>query len=130
MRKPKKVDAMDIEVAHRVRLQRLQAGMSQTALAKHLGVTFQQVQKYERGINRIGAGRLTQIANAFGVPVSTFFGVGAETAGRDEGSTSSALELMASSGALRLLRAYAQLSEDKMRCSLVELVENIAGGRR
>jgi transcriptional regulator with XRE-family HTH domain len=66
-------DPVDIAVGHRIRVERLSRGMSQTVLADQLGVTFQQVQKYEKGVNRVGAGRLTKIAEALGVPVSTFF---------------------------------------------------------
>ena len=69
----KRPDPVDVEVGHRIRIQRLARGMSQTALANHLGVTFQQVQKYEKGVNRVGAGRLTRIAEVLGVPVNAFF---------------------------------------------------------
>ena len=69
----KRPDPVDVEVGHRIRIERLSRGLSQTALANQLGVTFQQVQKYEKGVNRVGAGRLTKIAEVLGVPVSTFF---------------------------------------------------------
>src|SRR5215211_1737448 len=75
MKDPKKPDPVDVEVGQRIRIQRLQSGLSQTALAEQLGVTFQQVQKYEKGVNRVGAGRLTKIAEVLAVPVSTLFGV-------------------------------------------------------
>ena len=67
----KRPDPVDVEVGHRIRIQRLSRGMSQTALANHLGVTFQQVQKYEKGVNRVGAGRLTRIAEVLGIPLGT-----------------------------------------------------------
>ena len=70
----KRSDPVDIEVGHRIRIERLARGLSQTALANQLGVTFQQVQKYEKGVNRVGAGRLTKIAAVLGIEVSTFFG--------------------------------------------------------
>jgi transcriptional regulator with XRE-family HTH domain len=70
----KKPDAVDIAVGQRIRLHRLQSRQSQTELADELGVTFQQVQKYERGVNRVGAGRLTKIAQVLGVPVTELFG--------------------------------------------------------
>src|SRR5438552_1319065 len=72
--KTKAPDARDIEVGRRIRAQRLVRGMSQTQLGKKLGITFQQIQKYEKGANRVGAGRLTRIADVLGVPVSFFFG--------------------------------------------------------
>ena len=65
----KRPDPVDVEVGHRIRIERLARGLSQTALANQLGVTFQQVQKYEKGVNRVGAGRLTKIAEVLGVPV-------------------------------------------------------------
>ena len=132
MMTPKKPDPVDVEVGQRIRIQRLQSGLSQTSLAEQLGVTFQQVQKYEKGVNRVGAGRLTKIAKVLGVPVSTFFGAhDAVTTDRAErGSASSPLKLLTVPGALRLLRAYGQLHDGKMRRSIVDLVENIAAGRR
>ena len=69
----KRPDPVDVEVGHRIRIERLARGLSQTALANQLGVTFQQVQKYEKGVNRVGAGRLTKIAEVLGVPVGSFF---------------------------------------------------------
>ena len=62
----KKPDPVDVEVGQRIRIERLQSGLSQTSLAEQLGVTFQQVQKYEKGVNRVGAGRLTKIAKVLG----------------------------------------------------------------
>src|SRR5215216_707757 len=129
---PKKPDGIDVEVGQRIRIQRLQSGLSQTSLAEQLGVTFQQVQKYEKGVNRVGAGRLTKIATVLGVPVSTFFGAhDGETLERsDRGTASSPLKLLTVPGALRLLRAYGQLNDGKMRRSIIDLVDNISAGRR
>jgi transcriptional regulator with XRE-family HTH domain len=67
-------DPVDVQVGSRIRLLRQGAQMSQAALAEHLGVTFQQVQKYEKGMNRVGAGRLTKIAAVLRVPVSELLG--------------------------------------------------------
>jgi DNA-binding XRE family transcriptional regulator len=66
-------DRVDIEVGRRVRTFRLEKGLSQEQLGDQLGLTFQQVQKYEKGINRIGAGRLQRIANILEIPVGNFF---------------------------------------------------------
>jgi transcriptional regulator with XRE-family HTH domain len=128
----KKPDPVDIEVGQRIRIQRMATGLSQTTLADQLGVTFQQVQKYEKGVNRVGAGRLTKIAKVLGVPVGNFFGAGdAGSLDRTERHTpSSPLKLLTVPGALRLLRAYGQLNDGKMRRSIVDLVENISAGRR
>jgi transcriptional regulator with XRE-family HTH domain len=127
----KKPDAIDVEVGQRIRIQRLQCGLSQTALAKQIGVTFQQVQKYEKGVNRLGAGRLTKIAKVLGVPVTTFFGTHdpEDLEGSDCGTATSALALLMVPDAPRLLRAYSQL-DDKMRQFIVDLVENIAADCR
>jgi len=128
----KKPDPVDVEVGQRIRIQRLSQGLSQTSLADQLGVTFQQVQKYEKGVNRVGAGRLSRIAKVLDVPVSMFFGAhDAGTLDRsDRGTSSSPLKLLTVPGALRLLRAYGQLNDGKMRRSIVDLVENVAAGRR
>ena len=132
MMSAKKPDPVDVEVGQRIRIERLQSGLSQTSLAEQLGVTFQQVQKYEKGVNRVGAGRLTKIAKVLGVPVGTFFGAhdGGAIERSDRGTASSPLKLLTVPGALRLLRAYGQLNDGKMRRSIVELVENISAGRR
>ena len=72
----RRADNRDAEVGRRVRSRRLECRLSQTELAERIGVTFQQVQKYEKGVNRIGAGRLQRISEALEVPISFFFGVG------------------------------------------------------
>ena len=130
MKSPKKTDPVDMEVGQRIRLYRLQSGLSQTELAKHLGVTFQQVQKYERGVNRVGAGRLTKIAQVLGVPVRTLFGTQDATTVESSSRGPCPLKLLTLPGALKLARAYAQLKDGKMRRSIVELVENMAAGRQ
>jgi transcriptional regulator with XRE-family HTH domain len=123
----KKPDAVDAEVGNRIRLHRLQSGLSQTALGDELGVTFQQVQKYERGVNRVGAGRLTKIAKVLGVPIAVLLGPNdpeetAETQGHQ-----SPFKLLAVPGALRLLRAYTLLADGRTRQCIVDLVQSLAG---
>ena len=116
---------IDVEVGQRIRIQRNALGLSQTELADHLGVTFQQVQKYENGKNRVGIGRLTKIAKVLRLPVTNLLGVddslGAKSRGHDE--TSSPLKLLTFPGAVRLLRAYGKLTDGKMRRSIVQIVE-------
>jgi transcriptional regulator with XRE-family HTH domain len=127
----KRPDPVDVEVGHRIRIERLSRGLSQTALANQLGVTFQQVQKYEKGVNRVGAGRLTKIAEVLGVPVSTFFS-GQEMLQSDESKArgeASPLKLLTVSGAFRLLRAYAEIDDSNLRRSIVDLVEQVAQRR-
>ncbi len=127
----KRPDPVDVEVGHRIRIERLARGLSQTALASQLGVTFQQVQKYEKGVNRVGAGRLTKIAEVLGVPVGTFFS-GKEVLASEASTVpgaASPLKLLTVSGAFRLLRAYAEIEDSNLRRSIVDLVEQISERR-
>ncbi len=121
---PKQTTDVDRLVGIRITALRKARGMSQTALGNAVGVTFQQVQKYEKGANRVGAGRLTRIAGVLEVPVSTFFG------GPDGPESLPAagveLEYLAQPGALRLLRAYSQIRMAPLQRSIVALVEKIA----
>jgi transcriptional regulator with XRE-family HTH domain len=124
-------DHVDIEVGQRIRAQRLAIGMSQTRLADALGVGFQQVQKYEKGVNRVGAGRLTKIASVLNVPVATLLGADTDTddGGEKKGASGSAFELLGTPGAVKLLRAFEKLSDDKLRRCVLQLVERIAARR-
>jgi transcriptional regulator with XRE-family HTH domain len=128
----KRPDPVDVEVGHRIRIERLARGLSQTALANQLGVTFQQVQKYEKGVNRVGAGRLTKIAEVLGVAVGTFF-TGKEMLDNERTAAdgeASPLKLLTVSGAFRLLRAYADIEDTNLRRAIVDLVEQISSHRR
>ena len=123
----KRPDPVDVEVGHRIRIERLARGLSQTALANQLGVTFQQVQKYEKGVNRVGAGRLTKIAEVLGVPVGSFF-TGKEVLESEvdrDVDQASPLKLLTVSGAFRLLRAYSEIEDSELRRCIVDLVEQI-----
>jgi transcriptional regulator with XRE-family HTH domain len=104
--------------------------LSQTELADHLGVTFQQVQKYENGKNRVGIGRLTKIAKALRIPLTTLLGTDDSFGGKPKGhETPSPIKLLTVPGAVRLLRAYGTLTDGIMRRSLVQLVERAAARR-
>ena len=128
----KSPDHVDIEVGQRIRIYRKAKGLSQTTLADQLGVTFQQVQKYENGTNRIGAGRLMRIAQVLGVPVTTLLGVNDTTEIKSSArrKVASSLKLLTLSSALRLLRSYELINDGKIRRSIVKLVESIATRRR
>ena len=117
-------DPRDIEVGRRVRALRLERNMSQTALADRLGLTFQQVQKYEKGVNRIGAGRLQTIAEIFKVSITDLFADAQPSAHGQQ----SVYELVDSAAALRLLRAYTRLPNSKMKQALVQMAVAMAGG--
>jgi transcriptional regulator with XRE-family HTH domain len=119
-------DARDMEVGRRIRAQRLVRGLSQTDLGRSLGITFQQVQKYEKGANRVGAGRLTRIAEVLSVPVAFFFG---DHGGGKSDEASEALGFLETSGAVRLVKAYARIEDTEVRRALVELAESIATGK-
>ena len=113
---------IDKHVGARVRMRRLLVGMSQEKLGTALGVSFQQVQKYEKGTNRIGAGRLQEIAKILKVPVSFFFsnGNGGSSGGDDTFS------LLETAYSLRLMKAFARIASRNIQRSTVELVEQIA----
>jgi transcriptional regulator with XRE-family HTH domain len=116
-------DPKDVEVGRRVRAFRLNKGLSQEKLGDELGITFQQIQKYEKGVNRIGAGRLQRIAEVLGVPVSEFFSPGGASAPQ----SGSLYELVDTASALRLLRAYARIPDPQVKQAVTILVEKIAG---
>ena len=118
----KSPDHIDVAVGQRIRIQRLTAGLSQTELAEELGVTFQQVQKYEKGVNRVGAGRLVRVGEALDVPVSFFFG--ATDAGTED--TRQILGFLDTSYSLRLLRAFSRIPHSEVQRAVVDLVESIA----
>ena len=112
---------IDVTVGGNVRIWRMVKGLSQAQLAKRLGVTFQQVQKYETGGNRIGTGRLVKIAAILGIPISALF------QGTDAAEPSrSLLALVSDRRSFRLASAFAAITHSAFRLSLVELVERIA----
>jgi transcriptional regulator with XRE-family HTH domain len=106
-----------MDVARRLRALRLQRGMSQEKLGERLGLTYQQVQKYEKGVNRIGAGRLQQIADIFEVPVSAFFAI------TPPNEPAALLESAEAAATLRLLRAYSRIPSAQTKQALVRLFE-------
>jgi transcriptional regulator with XRE-family HTH domain len=126
---------IDRYVGSRVRMRRMMLGMSQEKLGNALGLTFQQVQKYEKGTNRIGASRLQQISNILQVPVSFFFD-GAPDIGTRPNELSEApsplyvADFLATSDGLALTRAFMRISDSKLRRKIVELVEQMAGGTK
>jgi transcriptional regulator with XRE-family HTH domain len=120
-RPAKRPSSLDVTVGRNVRIWRLAKGMSQAQLAGRLGVTFQQVQKYEVGSNRIGTGRLVKVAAVLGVPISALFeGTGAGESSRP------LLALVSDSRSFRLAHAFAAIENGALRLSLVSLVEKVA----
>ena len=122
-------DARDGEVGRRVRTQRLAKGLSQTELGERIGVTFQQVQKYEKGTNRIGAGRLSRIAQTLETSVTYFFPSENEPAMPDADPDTSPFALLSTSGAIQLVRAYSRIQGGNARAALVHIAEQLADSR-
>ena len=118
-------DAIDVAVGRRIRICRAACGMSQNTLGRALGVTFQQVQKYEKGANRVGAGRLTRIAKQLGVSVTALLGADGEVPGDERAAGPNMLEYLASPGAVRLLQAYVQLPGSELKSTILNLVEQV-----
>jgi transcriptional regulator with XRE-family HTH domain len=123
----------DKHVGSRVRMRRMMLGMSQEKLGDALGLTFQQVQKYEKGTNRIGASRLQQISHILQVPVSFFFEGAPSThaSGKSEGmgeapSPAYVSDFLATSDGLALTKAFMRIDDSKLRRRIVDLVEQIA----
>jgi len=113
---------MDKYVGSRVRMRRLVVEMSQVKLGTLLGITFQQVQKYEKGTNRVGAGRLHLIASELKVPVTYFF-----QAEQQHGEVDSLLYLNSPSS-IRMVKAFAKIKSQKVKKGLLELAEALAAG--
>ena len=119
-------------IGKRLKLRRLQLGLSQESLGLALGVTFEQVQKYESGNDRIEVARLQQIAEILNVPILFFFG-GTLRAARDREGACDVVDFLDTAYALRLAQAFRRIEERHIRRSIVELVEqvaNTAGARR
>ena len=119
----KRANWVDLAVGRNVRVWRMVKGMTQEQLADRVGVTFQQLQKYEIGGNRIPTGRLVKLSGILGVPISALF---EGTNGAEP--PQSLLALISDSRSFRLARAFASIENSAMRLSLVSLVETIAGG--
>lgn len=126
----KKPNPIDVHVGSRIRLRRNMQGMSQEKLGELLGITFQQIQKYEKGSNRVGASRLQAIASILGVSVSFFFeeaptespqGGFAESAG-----TNYVVDFLSSAEGLQLNRAFARIQDAKVRRKILDLVKTLA----
>jgi transcriptional regulator with XRE-family HTH domain len=128
----KVLNPVDKHVGSRVRMRRLMLGMSQEKLGDELGITFQQVQKYEKGRNRISASRLQQMCEILQVSIPFFFDGAPQVAGRaakgaEPPSPAYVSDFLATSDGHALMRAFTQISDDKLRRCLVRLVERISG---
>ncbi|WP_367718867.1 helix-turn-helix domain-containing protein [Nitratireductor sp. GISD-1A_MAKvit] len=128
----KKPNPIDIHVGGRIRLRRNMLGMSQEKLGESLGITFQQIQKYEKGTNRVGASRLQAIASVLSAPVAFFF-EGAPGGDENEAGGGMAeegadfvVDFLNSSEGVQLNRAFAKISDPKVRRRVIDLVKVLA----
>jgi len=130
----KNPNPIDVHVGNRVRMRRMLIGMSQERLGKELGLTFQQVQKYEKGTNRISASRLYRIAQILGVPVQYFFedlpqsvaGPAPAEGMAEARDHTMIMDFLNSSEGLQLNRHFAAIKDPNVRRAVVELVRNLA----
>lgn len=127
----RKPNPIDIHVGSRVRLRRTMIGMSQEKLGDALGITFQQIQKYEKGANRVGASRLQEISRVLNTPISFFFEDAPGSPGSGEGfqettSTNYVVDFLSSSDGLQLNKAFVKIEDPKVRRKLVELAKALA----
>jgi transcriptional regulator with XRE-family HTH domain len=125
----KQANPIDAQVGNRVRLRRMLIGMSQERLGELLGLTFQQVQKYEKGVNRIGAGRLFEVARILGVPIDYFYeGVSPQLGGgfAENEASPPVMEFVSSGEGLQLSLAFMKIKDPKLRKRVLELVKQMA----
>lgn len=134
-RNARRANPMDAHVGSRVRLRRMLLGMSQERLGEQLGLTFQQVQKYEKGVNRIGASRLFELAQVLSVPIQYFYddapspaeGGGFAVPGMAERSQEGfVIEFLSSREGLDLNKAFVRIVDPKVRRAVVDLVKTLA----
>ena len=129
----KQANPIDVHVGNRMRLRRMLIGLSQERMGEMLGLTFQQVQKYEKGVNRIGAGRLYQIADILSVPVSYFYegfaGEGEKAnVANDDTATRPVMEFLSSGEGLQLTLAFMRIKDGKVRKRVIDLIKSLAEG--
>lgn len=126
----KKPNPIDTHVGSRIRLRRNMLGLSQEKLGESLGITFQQIQKYEKGTNRVGASRLQAISSVLGVPVAFFFedapGEVAPGGFAESQATDFVVDFLGSAEGLQLNRAFVKIRDAKVRRKVVDLVKALA----
>lgn len=122
---PRRLDPLDVLVGKRIRTQRLVCKMSQSELGKRLGITFQQIQKYESGVNRVGAGRLQTIAKIFNLPVSVFFGEDTATQESGEAANETIHKFLNTARAVKLVKDFSRIKDPALQQAIVSLVEKI-----
>ena len=127
----KKPNPIDIHVGSRIRMRRNMLSLSQEKLGEHLGITFQQIQKYEKGTNRVGASRLQAIASIMNVPVAFFFenapgsDAGNVPGSMQESTATYVADFCSSAEGLQLNRAFVRISDPKIRRRIIDLVKSL-----
>jgi transcriptional regulator with XRE-family HTH domain len=126
----RRLDPTDRYVGRRIRMRRMMLGLSQTALGDAADVTFQQVQKYEKGVNRVSASRMQQFAKVLAVPVSFFFEgapapklVGGKPSGKNGGMPDYVQDFLATRDGVRLASAFSRITDRKLRRAVIDLLE-------
>ncbi len=126
----KKPNPIDIHVGGRIRLRRNMLGLSQEKLGESLGITFQQIQKYEKGTNRVGASRLQAISSALTVPVSFFFEDAPNSSGNvgfaEDNEATYVVDFLNSNEGVQLTRAFTKISDPKVRRKIIDLVKSLS----
>jgi transcriptional regulator with XRE-family HTH domain len=124
----KQVEAWDVEVGRRIRARRLECWLTQQELARGLGVSFQQVLKYEKGANRVSAGRLLAICNLLQVPITFFYDSAEPPRSGETGAKPSRLfDLLDNGDTLQLAVAFDRIPDRNVRRAMVQLMEKLAG---
>ena len=126
---PKSTTPVDARIGARIRMRRMLVGISQTELGEKSGVTFQQIQKYEKGTNRVSVSRLHQIAQTLGVPVEFFYEGLSEGGGTTIDNVPDVSSLLATADALDMLKAFATLENRAVRRRLVALTEQLVAAQ-
>lgn len=130
----KQANPIDAYVGNRMRLRRMLIGLSQEKMGEMLGLTFQQVQKYEKGVNRIGAGRLYQIADILSVPINYFYDgfVGQDdrvpSVANDDTATKPVMDFLSSGEGLQLTLAFMRIKDGKVRKRVIDLIKSLSDG--
>src|SRR5436853_4722947 len=127
MKKTKRSKAVDAAVGARIRNLRLRNKLTQTDVGEHVGVTFQQIQKYENGTDRVSAGRLAQLAKLFGVPVAAFY---SEVPVGNANRTAKLSAGVADTNINRLVNAFQSLKDNKLKAAILEVAEEMVRGQR
>lgn len=128
----KKPNPIDVHVGSRIRLRRNMLGLSQEKLGESLGITFQQIQKYEKGTNRVGASRLQAISSVLNVPVSFFFedapgSIASTQAGfAEDNEATYVVDFLSSNEGVQLTRAFTKIADPKVRRKIIDLVKSLA----